>query len=306
MPDARDSIYDEWRQGGHADLYNVFADARIPINDAEVWEWYPQHRHLLSKLRVAELQGLRCAPHGVLPPSDLRLFSRPIYNLEGLSVGARRVEPGHELRYRAGYFWTEYLPGPQFSIELAYLDGRIVFKAAMRPEFDAHGSVVRWESVPADVIPDAVAAVDRFAWEHVGQHYTGCLTAEVRGDRLVEIMPRMSPQFVDFYADGDEFVNAVLATYRHEEAAFPDPPGGVSEVLRVVKSPGWGDAIPEPNLFRIKNLEKHNDVRIYIPLVPGVPLKHHADDPWSYRVGFVNSRERIAEELRLRILNEIV
>ena len=308
MPDSRGSIYDEWRQAGSADLYNLFADCRCPVNDAEVWDWYPEYRPFLNKLHVAGLQGLRCAPHGIDPPPGLRVFSRPIYNLEGLSVGAEDVLPGGPMTYRAGYCWVEYLPGPQYNLDLLYVNGRIVFKAAMRPEFNDQGSVVRWESLPASIIPEEVAAVDRFAWEHFGQNYSGCLTAEVRDRRIVEVMPRMSSQFVDFYADGDEYVDAVLGIYRENRfpGELPEAPGGVSEVLRVPRDGAWDQKRLTPNLFRVRKLEQQHNIRVYIPVPVGWRLGDLPDDPWSFRVAYINSRNPVSREVRQRVMDEVL
>lgn len=303
MPDAPGCIYDEWHQGGKADLYNVLAEARVPINDTQVWQWYPQYRFILNKLFVADRQGLDCAPHGV-PAPNKKLISRPIYNLEGLSVGARVVLPDHPIRYRAGYFWCEWLDEPQYSVELVYVNGFYKFAHAMRPVFDEH-SIIRWESVPAEIIPDVISYIDRFRRCHLGNNYSGCVTAEVRDGRIIEIMPRMSPQFVDFYADDDSYIENVLEIYRDNKLSnkFKPPVGGVSEVLRVPKNAAWGETSLSPNLFKLKDFEKYDKVRIYVPVEPRTRLKDTADEPWTYRVAYVNSENKISDELRTKILD---
>lgn len=305
MPDAPGCIYDEWRQGGETDLYETLAAARIPINDAQIWQWYPKYRSILNKLLVAERQGLACAPHGIAPPNK-KLISRPIYNLEGLSVGATVVLPDHPLRYKGGHFWCEWLDEPQFSVELVYLKGLYKFVHVMKPVFDNH-SIVRWESVPAESQKDLISYIDRFRRAHIGNFYSGCLTAEVRDGKIIEIMPRMSPQFVDFYADDDSYINNIIEIYCNNKLTkkFKPAPGGVSEVLRVPKCPSWGERTLRPNLFKIAALEKYDDIKIYIPLERGTRLEQNASDPWTYRVAFVNSKTQISNKLRNKVLDEV-
>ena len=60
----------------------------IPTDDPDAWEWYPGHRWVYDKLKVAESQGLSCGPHGV-PPKSYPMFSKPIINLKGMGVGSR-------------------------------------------------------------------------------------------------------------------------------------------------------------------------------------------------------------------------
>lgn len=304
MPSSPGLIYDEWRQGT-GDVWNKLADARVPINDLQAWQWYPQYRHLLNKLLVAEKQGLECAPHGVSAPNR-KLISRPIYNLEGLSVGATAILPDHPMEYRAGHFWCEWLDEPQYSVELVYLNGFYKFVHAMRPIFDAH-SIVRWETVPYEIISDVISYIDRFRRAHVGENYSGCLTAEVRDGKIIEIMPRLSSQFVDFYADDDSYLDNVLEIYYSNTLTnkFKLAPGGVSEVLRVSKDACWKERILRPNLFRIKNLEKAYNVKIYIPLLKNQKLKANPDEPWSYRVAYVNSAKEISKDLRTKILDQV-
>lgn len=304
MPDCPGLIYDEWRQG-NGDVWNRLASVKAPINDLQVWEWYPEHRNLLNKLDVAEKQGLKCAPHGV-PAPNKKLISRPIYNLEGLSVDATVVLPDHPIKYRAGHFWCEWLDEPQYSVELVYIDGFYKFAHAMRPIFDNH-SIIRWETVPYEIIPDVISYIDRFRRAHLGAKYSGCVTAEVRDGKIIEIMPRLSPQFVDFYADDDTYIENIINIYAENElkTEFTLAPGGVSEVLRVTKDACWGERVLQPNLFRIQHLEKAHNVRIYIPLLRGQKLKHNPDEPWTYRVAYVNSKNPISDKVRTKILDQV-
>jgi hypothetical protein len=305
MPDAPNYLYDEWRQGG-PDTYPNLVKARAPINDLELWLWYPQYRPLLNKLYIAQLQGLKSAPHGIDPP-QIDLCSRPIYNLEGLSVGARKVKSGEPLEYTAGYFWTEYLAGPQYSIELVYLNGTIEAAYCCVPIFKDH-SIIQWKFLPEEELRAEIAYTDAFVKQFIDAAYSGCLTAELRSGKIIEIMPRLSSQFIDFYAEDDTYLDNVLEIYRHNrlKTPFKEPPGGVSDVLRVPNTDAWKEFVPKPDLSKIGKLEKQHGIRIYVPVMVDTALKYNADDPWSFRVAYINSKEGISEELKQQILDVVV
>ena len=57
----------------------------IPTDDPDCWTWYPKHRWIYDKLKIAESQGLTCGPHGVSPPA-FPVFSKPMTNLKGMGI----------------------------------------------------------------------------------------------------------------------------------------------------------------------------------------------------------------------------
>ena len=65
-------------------------DVLIPTDDPDSWNWYPRHRWLYDKLKVAESQGLACGPHGVAP-ERFPVFSKPMMNLKGMGIGSRAI-----------------------------------------------------------------------------------------------------------------------------------------------------------------------------------------------------------------------
>lgn len=50
---------------------------------------------------------------------------RPIYNLSGMGVGAKRmwIDAGDERAVQPGYFWCEWFDGPQYSVVYEWQDG---------------------------------------------------------------------------------------------------------------------------------------------------------------------------------------
>lgn len=88
------------------------------MEDFEVWESYPHLRDWFDKLRLSLFFDYNCGPCGVAPRKDGWYIVRPIYNLGGMGVGARKVwiQAGDATQVEPGYFWCEYFEGDQYSI----------------------------------------------------------------------------------------------------------------------------------------------------------------------------------------------
>jgi len=98
--------------------------------DASAWEKYPQHRQWFNKLTFAESQGLKCGPAGVAPPSSDWYCVRPVMNLYGMGVGARKqwINEGDD-SLEPGYFWCEWLDGRHISATYRWRSGWIPVSA---------------------------------------------------------------------------------------------------------------------------------------------------------------------------------
>lgn len=87
-------------------------------SDIEAWDKYPYHRRWFDKLNLSLRLGYRCGPGGVAPRDSGWYVVRPIYNLEGMGVGARKqfITAGDSRCVEPGYFWCEWFDGPQHSV----------------------------------------------------------------------------------------------------------------------------------------------------------------------------------------------
>jgi len=88
--------------------------------DCDAWERYPQHRWVFNKLELSNKLGYSAGPGGVSVPVDyMDCVVRPIYNLSGMGVGARReiLRQGDYKSVEPGYFWCEYFHGPQTTVD---------------------------------------------------------------------------------------------------------------------------------------------------------------------------------------------
>lgn len=102
------------------ELTNIIAE-----EDFQSWRIYPQYRNLFNKLELALAQGLHAAPAAVNPLHSGYYISRPIYNLYGMGIGAKKFwyedSMYNELLNNAivppGHFWCEWIDGDHLSVD---------------------------------------------------------------------------------------------------------------------------------------------------------------------------------------------
>lgn len=97
------------------------------MHDYEAWEKYPQHRLWFNKLWVSQKLRYNCGPGGTAPEESGWFIIRPIYNLSGMGVGAKKVwiEAGDLRAVPAGYFWCEWFEGTHYSATYTFEHGNI-------------------------------------------------------------------------------------------------------------------------------------------------------------------------------------
>ena len=95
-----------------------FSSKKFDVHDDVVYLLNPQHRKWFNKLWFSESLGYNCGPCGVAPHKSGWYVVRPIMNLSGMSVGARKqyIEKDDCTKVEPGYFWCEWFSGPQYSV----------------------------------------------------------------------------------------------------------------------------------------------------------------------------------------------
>lgn len=90
--------------------------------DEDAWQAYPQHRWIFNKLELALKLGYNAGPCGVGVNTPNYYIVRPIYNLSGMGVGARRIylDPVDRTSVRPGEFWVEEFTGAHLSIDYTW------------------------------------------------------------------------------------------------------------------------------------------------------------------------------------------
>ena len=194
-----------WRKA-YFDKFAFPDTAAVPTDDADAYRLNPRHHWLFNKLHLAELQGLKAGPFGV-PPTVEPIFAKPIYNLSGMSVGARRFETINEFEstLRPGMMWCEFLEGPHFSIDCIAVNGQVQWICTTKGYPLSKGTWDYWH-VDIETPPAVEAHLRDFVAAHLSD-YIGALNFEVIGTKIIEAHPRIAVQWVDLY--GDAFVRAL-------------------------------------------------------------------------------------------------
>lgn len=264
------------------------AGAPVPLDDQSAYLLYPGLRWVFNKLVLSQEQALTAHPHGV-EPADAGMhgpvFSKPIYNLWGLSTGARVIDAWRMADYEPGHFWLPVLPGPQLSTDAVVSEGRVLWTYTMRPVVDRRGSFVRWETEP---LPSGVRqAVEDWAGRHL-RDFRGVANFETRGRWIIEAPPRMAVQFLDFY--GQRWLENVAAFYGGRPWEQPGPPSrnGRSLVLRLPAE--CADVrLRLRDRASLVDAERSTGCTVYLPWTDGQRLGDANDDGLSYRFALVNA-----------------
>ena len=259
-------------------------DVRISTEDADSWEWYPEHRWVYDKLAVALSQGLPAAPHGVMPPS-FPVFSKPITNLRGMGIGSRAIETAEDYNatLAAGHFWCQLLTGRHVSSDVALIDGNPVWWRHTTGAATEGGTFDYWH-----VHAGADPAIESWCGAWLRRHlrgYTGVANLETIGGKIIEAHLRFADQWPDL--NGAHWVAALIRLYTDGVRDFPDTDrrDGYSVVLFMPHGPRYRYP-PAPLVDDIARQKGITSVQITFH--EGKDPSQHAMPPGGFRVAIVN------------------
>ena len=88
------------------------------IEDSDAYKKYPYLVHWYNKLWLSEQLGYHCGPAGIAPEVSGWYIVRPIMNLLGMGIGAKKIwiDQGDSTKVPPGYFWCEWFQGRQYSV----------------------------------------------------------------------------------------------------------------------------------------------------------------------------------------------
>lgn len=259
-------------------------DVRIPTEDPDAWEWYPAHRWVYDKLRVAASQGLACAPHGV-PPAHFPVFSKPITNLRGMGLGSRVLTDAadYQRHLEPGHFWMTLLAGEHVSTDVAVEAGEPRWWRHSLGTPSGEGMFDYW-IIEAAHRPALEAYLGAWIRAQLAA-YTGMLNLESLGGRIIEAHLRLADQWPDLYGSG--WLDAVVGLYARGEWGFGDRDrrDGYSVALfgphgRTYRHP------PAEVLARVRGMEGVTSVQVTFH-EDRAPAKH-AMPPGGFRLAVVN------------------
>ena len=292
---------DPWRLQYFA---HVSTAANIPTEDSDAWQWYPANRWVYDKLAVALSQDLVAGPHGTAPPG-FPVFSKPIVNLRGMSVGSRVLnsQAEYDAHYAPGHFWMALLEGRHVSSDVAVVEGEPRWWRHVTGKPAGEGTFDYWI-----VHAESDAAIESQCGEWIKKHlagYTGMLNLETIDEKIIEVHLRFADQWPDLYGPG--WVDALVELYERSEWNFSDEDRteGYSAVLfgphgRRYRHP------PPATVEEIKHMPGIASVQItfHEDRAP----ERHAMPPGGFRLAIVNAFDlaaALAARERLREYFEI-
>jgi hypothetical protein len=262
-------------------------DVHVPTEDADAWTWYPAQRWIYDRLAVAQSQGIRTAPHGVMPDS-FPVFSKPIINLRGMGTGSRRIASAADYarRLTPGHFWMELLTGEHISSDVAVQDGQPVWWRHTMGKPGRGGTFDHWIIEAADrpqLERDCGAWIVRCL-----PGYTGMLNIETIGGRIIEAHLRFADQWPDLYGPG--WVAAAIGLYGTGRWTFEDRDRRTGYSVVLFGPKGRRYRHPDPALTdRLRGEDGITSVQITFHETKDP--KHHAMPPGGFRLAIVNCHD---------------
>lgn len=267
-------------------------DVLIPTDDPDAWIWYPKHRWVYDKLKIAESQGIVCGPHGV-PPERYPVFSKPMMNMKGMGIGSRIVASAAELDhgYQPGHMWMQCLTGDHVSTDCAVESGKI--------RWSRHATGVPWDNgmfkcwtIHAKAKPELEIYLADWVTHHMSS-YTGMMNFETIGGRIIEAHLRFADQWCDLYGAG--WVEALVRLYRDGSWKFTDAERRVGYSVPLFARHGNGFKHPPAEIQeRLRSMPHVTSLQITFH-----ETKNPADHPMppgGFRLGIVNCTDLVAGE----------
>ena len=265
-------------------------DVLIPTDDPDSWEWYPEHRWVYDKLKIAQSQGLLCAPHGVAPPA-FPVFSKPMINLKGMGIGSRVIASKEEFEhtYQPGHMWMDLLEGDHVSTDCAVREGCVVWSRHATGLAWAHGMFKHW-TIHAGVMPTLQAYLSGWVEAHMGR-YTGMMNFETIGGRIIEVHLRFADQWCDLYGTG--WVAALVRLYEQGVWKFDDCQRRDGFSVPLFAAHGNGFRHPSSELqARIRSLSHISSLQVTFH--ENKAPSDHAMPPGGFRLGIINCTDLAA------------
>lgn len=125
--------------------------------DFQAWEVFKdikEYRWLFNKLEVALRQGLHAGPAATAPHSAGTFIHRPVYNLYGMGIGAKKFEYNQSMYSSMinngvvppGHFWCEWVNGTHYSIDYERKENTWDIRSVLVGKHGSKDNLTRFES----------------------------------------------------------------------------------------------------------------------------------------------------------------
>lgn len=159
------------------------------FSDFEAWS-HAEYKDLwvFDKLIVARKAGHTCGPRGMRVPRPGFYMVRPIMNLYGMGVGARKMFLEDSTDHlNPGEFWCEFFEGEHLSIDYRGTNPVLQVRG-LHDHIHPHQRFTHWQKVD-----HFVPLPQMLVWMCLRYKYINC---EFIGGKLIEVHLRGNPDFV--------------------------------------------------------------------------------------------------------------
>jgi hypothetical protein len=273
---------DPWRFQ-YFENVNCPVDVNIPTDDIDSYDWFPRHRWVYEKVRIAKSQGLPCGLAGDLP-AGFPVFAKPNINLKGMGLGSGVVSSRVAFdQLPSDHMWMPVFAGEHISTDCAVVAGkaRWMRHALGFPWHD--GMFTHWviETGQRIELYDYLSAWVR---EHMAG-YTGMMNFESIGGKIIEVHLRFADQWCDLYGRG--WLDALVKLYA--EGVWETPADTQVEGYSIPLFARHGVVPPHPPLALqslIRNMPGISSLQItFHEAKPGAA---HPMPPGGFRLALVN------------------
>jgi hypothetical protein len=276
-------------------------DVLIPTEDGDSWLWFPRHRWVYDKLRVAESQGFQCGPHGLEPPS-FPVFSKPVFNMRGMGIGSRVIRTLREYKanQRPGHIWMPMLTGEHVSTDVAVVSGKAVWQRHVIGT-PLEGGMFDYWTVLAEHRPEIEDYLSDWISVNLAD-YTGMMNFETIGGKIIEVHLRFADQWPDLYG-GKDWVGSVVSLYEKGEWQYDD--SNRRDGFSVVLFGGHGLQYSHPPADLLAEIRATPGIEsLQVTFHEDRPPAWHAMPPGGFRLAIVNTFDfdlglRMREKLAL-------
>lgn len=186
------------------------------LNDVEAWEIFKksEYRWTFNKLEVSLRQGLSAGPAATAPEEEGWYIQRPVYNLFGLGVGAKkfyyRTEESEYLsnygKVPPGHFWCEWLEGEHLSVNYRKdVSNTWSISSVWKGVHFSDDNLTKfhyWEKVSTDIKMQVSELPTMVSWLYDSR--VTCFNLEIKNNYIIEIHLRSGDEVFDGYQVGDK------------------------------------------------------------------------------------------------------
>jgi hypothetical protein len=214
------------------------SDNLLPVSahsDVEAWDLYKntEYRWTFNKLEVALRQGLSAGPAATAPDSSGWYIHRPIYNLFGLGVGAKKFfyqsfDREKLINYATvppGHFWCEWIDDSHISANYRKdVFGKWHLVSVWEGVHSSDENLTRfeyWEKVKKEKAIQVEDLPDFVSW--LSEPNITCFNLEIRNKYVIEIHLRSGDEVFDEYEVGDRLVPIWSDEENNYKNFIPEP-----------------------------------------------------------------------------------